>query len=207
MSHALRPAALLALAGACALGASRLWNPARASRAVESAAVLPARAGEFVSGGEEPVDPVVRAALSTASVRRRTYLGPSGATVEATLIVGGDRTALHDPRSCMVGAGWRIEDDRTETLPTADVAVRRCTLAGSLGRFDALYLYVTEGGDSVASPTAIRWQMLSAALRGGRERPVRFLRLLQPAGPGSADRLSRLAAALWPSLSGSGRQP
>ena len=106
----------------------------------------------------------------------------------------------------MVGAGWRIEGDRTETLPGLGASVRRCTLAGALGRFDALYLYVGEDGESVASPTAIRFKMMGAALRGGQERPVRFLRLLQPTAPGSEARLTALASALLPTLTGSGRQ-
>lgn len=207
MSHALRPAALLALAGVGALATSRVWNPARATAAPKSGAALPVRAGEFVSAGEEPVDPVVRAALSSASIAQRAYSYRRGGQVQATLIEGGDRTALHDPRSCMVGAGWRIEEDRTESLPLAGVSARRCTLSGELGRFDALYLYVTDDGGSVASPTAIRWRMLGAALRGGEERPVRFLRLMQPSAPGSSARLTELAVALWPSVSRSGRQP
>ena len=206
MSHALRPAALLAISGLAALGVSRLWNPARAESSPELAtACLPARAGALASSGDDPIDPIVQGALSSARVQQRTYVGPQGERVQATLIVGGDRTALHDPRSCMVGAGWQIEGDRTETLPNSAVAVRRCELAQGAARFEALYVYATGDGGSVASPTAIRLRMLGAALRGGRERPVRFLRLLQPASAGSSERLPRLAAALWPSLSG--RQP
>ena len=206
MPTLLRPAALLVLAGAAALGGSRLIEPAPKPSASLFALNLPMNVGDWTARGGERVDPLVARALATAQIRQRTYRHPGGACVMATLIAGSDRDALHDPRSCLAGAGWVIENDRVETLPETKITVRRCTLVGDSGRFDALYVY-RAGGESIASPTQIRLRMLGAALLGGKGTPVRFLRLLRPSSSAGSDPLPALAAALWPAVSSeSGRQ-
>ncbi len=200
MQNPLRPPAVLAALGALALVVSFLWKPALAQRFVGlSNLTLPARAGELRLVGELPIDPLVRDALPTADIRQCEYRDSSGESVQLTLIAGRDRDSLHDPRSCMVGAGWGIESDRVEPLPGAGISLRRCTMAQGESRYEALYGYVL-GGEVLAEPTRIRGRMLATALLGRKDRPVCFFRLVRRAERLEKTTFDIFAATLWQKL-------
>ncbi|MGC4042937.1 MAG: exosortase-associated EpsI family protein [Armatimonas sp.] len=194
------PEKSIAIMCVAALTVSYFWKAEAAPAfAGLSQVTLPKHIGTFVRSGPLPIDPLVRSAIPTADIRRQLYSLPTGEDVELTLIAGRDRDSLHDPRSCMVGAGWRIEDDRVELLPGTSVSLRRCTLAQGTQRFDVLYGYVADG-KVLAEPTQIRGRMLAAALLGRRGSPVCFFRLLRPTGRISADKFDAFAAELWGEL-------
>ena len=123
------------------------------------------------------------------------------------LIGGTDRSALHDPRSCLIGAGMQIADDHLERLPGTDVEARACHAVGAPGvpGADMLYLYVVDG-KVVNEVTQIRAAMLWSALLGRRGTPVYFLRFtrsLEADAQTNArghDRLGRFAAEMWTTL-------
>jgi hypothetical protein len=191
----------LALLGLTALGISWFWRPetGKVSRSLIGL-TLPMQSGALVRTESLTVDPLVRGALPTADISRTLYTLPSsGEGVELTLIAGSDRDALHDPRSCMVGAGWRIENDRVEPLAGTGTRLRRCTLAQGAQRFDVVYGYVCEG-NVLAEPTQIRGRMLTAAVLGRKDAPVCFFRLLRPAGRIPDTTFEPFAAALWNAL-------
>jgi hypothetical protein len=200
MQDPLRPPAVLAVLGALTLITSYLWKPGLAPRYVGlSNLTLPARAGELALARELPVDPLVRAALPTADIRQCEYRAASGESVQLTLIAGRDRDSLHDPRSCMVGAGWRIEDDRVEPLAGAGISLRRCTMAQADQRYEALYGYVL-GGEVLAEPTQIRARMLATAVLGRKDRPVCFFRLVRRAERLPQKTFDQFSASLWREL-------
>jgi EpsI family protein len=207
MSHIRRSANLLMLLVAAAFITAMVWKtPPPPKYAGLTAAEVPSRVGEFLSRGDYEMSPEVKATLASQNVVSRSYSDGANA-VDFVLISGTDRRALHDPRTCLTGGGWQLRNDRTERLPGTDVMVRSCQLVGApgAGALDILYLYVVDGR-VINKPTEIRAKMLWTALIGRKNRPVHFLRFIQPVGANSeaaaADhaRLQRFAARMWTAL-------
>ncbi len=184
MPHICRMGYLLTVFFGAALAVSLFWKPAPPARfAGLAGADIPRSVGGWVSGPDESVPADVQAALSSASLVSRTYQ-PSAAGADPlnfVLIGGTDRSALHDPRSCLIGAGMQIQNDHLESLPGTGVEARACrAVAGaSGGGFDILYLYLVNGR-IINSATQIRAAMLWSALLGQRGTPVYFLRFTRP---------------------------
>jgi len=200
MPHICRMVYLLAALIGAALLVSVVWKPAPPQHfAGLAGADVPRSVGGWVSGADESVPADVQAALSSASLTSRTYQpvgnGAAGneAPVNFVLIGGTDRSALHDPRSCLIGAGMQIQDDHLESLPGTGVEARAChavtgtaavtgTSIGSTSTgsgFDIIYLYLVNGR-IINSATQIRAAMLWSALLGRRGTPVYFLRFTRP---------------------------
>ncbi|MBV9850607.1 MAG: EpsI family protein [Armatimonadetes bacterium] len=193
---------LMALVGA-ALATAMVWRPAPPPRfAGIGGGDVPRAVGGYV-GQDYAMAPEVRAALSSADIVSRAY-GRGGDAVDFVLIGGTDRTALHDPRSCLVGAGWKLEGDHTEALPGTGVAVRACHAVGLPGTtgYDIVYLYVVDGR-VINQVTQIRAAMLWSALLGRKNTPVYFLRFMRPLGADAAAdhaRMQSFAAQMWAAL-------
>ncbi len=188
MPHICRMGYLLAVLIGAALLVSVVWKPAPPARfAGLTGPDVPRSVGGWVSGPDESVPADVQAALSSASLTSRTYQPPgSGAAESASpvnfvLIGGTDRSALHDPRSCLIGAGMQIQGDHLEPLPGTGIEARACraVTGTSGGGFDIIYLYVVNGR-IINSATQIRAAMLWSALLGRRGTPVYFLRFTRP---------------------------
>ena len=187
---------------------SKLWKPPVLPPFVGVAsAEIPLNIGGFASPGDYKMDPVVLQALATGDVISREY-SDGQTSVDFAMIGGTDRGALHDPRSCLVGAGWSLENDHTEPLPGTNIDVRACHAVGLGSRgYDIVYLYVVNG-HIINEPTQIRLSMLVSALLGRRNTPVYFLRFMTPdttqggVDPTTHAAMERLAASMWQTLSG-----
>ncbi len=209
MPHVCRMGYLLAALIGVALLVSWLWKPASPARfAGLTGSDVPRSVGGWVSGPDQSVPADVQAALSSASLTSRMYQSAaSQAPVNFVLIGGTDRSALHDPRSCLIGAGMQIQNDHLEALPGTSVEARACraVTGTSTGGFDIIYLYLVNG-QIVNSATQIRAAMLWSALLGQRGTPVYFLRFTRPLDSdprsdalGHAAML-QFATALWTQL-------
>lgn len=175
---------LLAALGAAVWVTSLVWSPPAPPqyRGLETVkGRIPAMAAGFRQERENEFSETVRKALASADLVSYNYVGPSG-SADLTLIGGTDRNALHDPRSCMIGAGWRIEDDHEETLPDINLKVRVCRVTGGgsgATDYEVVYLYVV--GDRIVNQiTEIRTQMLLSAIVGRKGTPVCFVRFMRP---------------------------
>ena len=208
MSHLRRMAALLVLLTGGAFTTAMVWKPAPPAKFTGlQTADVPRAVGGYIAPRDYELTPEVKAALSSADLVSRTYQGGAGA-IDFVMIGGTDRTALHDPRSCLVGAGWRLEDDHAETLPGTAVRAHACHAVGQPGQpgYDITYLYVVDGR-VIDQVTQIRTAMLWSALLGRKNTPVYFLRFMQPLGadgqqsPEDHARLSQFAARMWTALS------
>jgi EpsI family protein len=209
MSNLSWSAYLLASFSALAFLASLWWRPAPPPKYDGLAGwQLPDTVAGFQSQGDETIDPVVRAALSTADIVSRTYRSGSGNIVQFTVIGGTDRSALHDTRSCMLGAGWRIEDDHTETIPGTNIQTRVCRAVKDSPRiaYEVMNLYVVDG-QVITEVTQIRAQMLLSALVGRKNRPTVFVRFMRPLPRGSQtgdaanrEQFQMFAAQMWNTL-------
>ncbi len=225
MPHVCRMGYLLALCIGAALLVSRVWNPAPAARfAGLSSADIPRMVGGCAAGPDDAVPADVQAALSSATLTSRTYQAAetAGDPINFVLIGGTDRSALHDPRSCLIGAGMSVQNDHLERLPGTSIDARACRAAQTGGAgaggsgFDMIYLYLVNGR-VVNEATQIRAAMLWSALLGQRGTPVYFLRFTRPisSDPRGNARghaaLLQFASAMWntlqPRLLPSARQP
>ena len=199
MQNFRRAAYLLNLLLLAALAANAAWKPAPAPRfSGVPAAAVPSEEAGLVSEGETALEPEVQKALSSSATVARTYRSASGELIDFLMIGGTDREALHDPRSCLIGADWRILNDHLEEIPGTGVMARSCRIERPGEAYDVLYFYVV-GSRTVHEATQIRMQMLASALIGRRGVPTHFLRFLQPA---QADHgtMQRFAARMWTSL-------
>lgn len=197
---------LLAGVVGAALLAAMVWKPAPPPTFQGLDKItIPSVVGDF-QGRVVPVDAETRDALVSAQVTAREYRAPSGMLVQLTMIGGTDRSALHDPRSCLVGAGWQLTDDHVEYLEGSGVPVRVChaltTPGAGLPNYDIEYLYVTNR-HVIASATQIRLALLEAALLEQNDSPVYYVRLLTPLPQTPAAQsqehmqLQSFAAGLW----------
>jgi EpsI family protein len=214
MSNVYGAGYLLAFFAALAFVASRLWHPAPPPKySGISEWRIPETVAGFQSQGEETLSPSVRAALSSADIVSRTYQSSGGNVVQFTMIGGTDRSALHDPRSCLTGAGWRIEDDHTETIPGTQVQARKCRVVQdkSSQSYELIYLYVVDG-KIINEVTQIRGKMLLSALIGQKGTPTIFMRFMRPLAPAGSSEpsqvpnesgntyLNTFAAEMWNAL-------
>lgn len=212
MPHIRRMGYLLILIIGAALATAMAWHPAPPKPFVGIAgADVPRTFSGYTSAGNDPVPADVKAALASASLLSRTYTSDAaeanGEPINFVLIGGTDRSALHDPRSCLIGAGMRLEDDHLEALPGTSVTARSCHAVSESGTggSDLLYLYVVDG-KIINQATQIRAAMLWSALLGQQGKPVYFLRFERPINPdASADalghaRLQKFATAMWTRL-------
>jgi hypothetical protein len=127
-----------------------------------------------------PVDSAVSNALPSASIVARRYFAPDGLPIDLTLVTGTDRSALHDPRSCLTGGGWTISADHQERLASGCDA--HCCVATSPdggSRSDFVYFYVIDR-TVISSPSEIREALLASALIGREADTVEFVRLTAP---------------------------
>jgi hypothetical protein len=184
---------LIALIGA-ALITGMVWKPAPPPRFAGIAESAVPAVVDGYQGTDYTMPLVVRQALSSADIISRTYTLGSN-SLDFVLIGGTDRTALHDPRSCLVGAGWKLEDDHTERLPGVGINARACQAVGLPGSpgYDIVYLYIVNGR-AINQVTQIRAAMLWSALLGKKGTPVYFLRFLRPLTPDPSENRANHAA-------------
>jgi hypothetical protein len=172
-----------------------------------SGAMVPKVVADYV-GTEEPVSQDTLLALESAQLITRQYRAENALPIEFAMIGGTDRNALHDPRSCLVGAGGRIDNDRIEHLPTSGLQVRACDAifgtTGNTSTQDTIYFYVTRDG-VISSATDIRLRLLWTALLMRRGEPIYFLRFMTPIAVAESaeqkkiahEKLVKFASAMW----------
>lgn len=211
MPHIRRMGYLLTLLIGAALAMAMVWKPTPPPRFVGvSGADVPRTLGGYRAASDDLVPDDTKAALASADLLSRTYApanGQNGSLLNFVLIGGTDRSALHDPRSCLIGAGMQIENDHLERLPGTDVEARACHAVGApgTGGSDMLYVYVVNG-KVVNQVTQIRAAMLWSALLGRRGTPVYFLRFTRSleadagANARGHDQMGRFAAEMWTAL-------
>ena len=183
MPHICRMGYLLAFTFGVALLVMQVWHPAPPARfAGLGSGDIPRSVGGYKAGPDEAPSADVQAALASATLTSRSYqpAGSAGDAINFTLIGGTDRSALHDPRSCLIGAGMAVQADHLETLPGTGVSARACRAVDAhAGGFDIIYIYLVNGR-VVNDATQIRAAMLWSALLGQRGTPVYFLRFTRP---------------------------
>lgn len=203
----------LTLIMGAALATAMIWKPAPPAHFVGITSADVPREMAGYSAPEDDILPAdVRAALASTDPLSRNYHSSSG-DVNFLLIGGTDRSALHDPRSCLIGAGMQLENDHVERLAGTQVEARSCRAvsqnvvpgASAQPGYDILYLYIVNG-KVINQATQIRAAMLLSAVLGQRGTPVYFLRFTRSTSRNPQDSaadhagLQQFAAEMWKSL-------
>jgi hypothetical protein len=199
MSNLRRSAYLLNGLLAVTLVFALAWKPAPPPKFVGvQPADVPMNLGGLVAHADDVFSDDVKQVLAGSTTVSRTYQSTNGMPISFLMIGGTDRSNLHDPRSCLVGGGWRIEDDHPQPIPGTNVTARSCRIVRDGGEaLDVLYFYVVDG-TIINEVTRIRAEMLVSAALGLPNRPVYFLRFIQPSTKGSnGEAIQRFAAAAW----------
>ena len=208
MSQFRRSTYLLAAIIAVGFVGALLWNPPPPPKFVGvTAGDIPNQMGVFSLVAENTIADDTRAALNSATIFSRTYVGADKSPIDLTIIGGTDRSALHDPRACLVGAGWNLENDHLAQLPGTDIVAHLCRAVNDPDKFreTMLYVYVVDG-KIVNQVTQIRMEMAVSALLGKKNRPVYFVRCMQMIPTGMTDdreieeNLKRFAAETWKNI-------
>ena len=204
----------------------QVWNPAKPKSSEAVAVSVPDVVGDYRSNGDVRLPEKTRAELGASHFIARTYSNKKDIASQFDFVVltGTDRTALHDPRGCMVGAGWAVQNDRTETLPGTNAPVRACDMVGledvvgqksgfgtpdKVARkgisYEVLYVYLVDG-KLVQGVTQIRGQMLLSALVGQQNRPVYYTVFMRSHRDDpqrdrqEGERLRQFAGTMWEAL-------
>jgi hypothetical protein len=204
---------ILTLIIGAALATSMVWKPAPPAQFVGiKSADVPREMAGYSAPEDDILPPDVRAALASTDPLSRNYHQANG-DVNFLLIGGTDRSALHDPRSCLIGAGMQLEDDHVELLPGTQIEARTCRAVSlnavpgvsSQGGYDILYFYIVNG-KVINQVTQIRAAMLLSAVLGQRGTPVYFLRFTRTISPNTQQYasdhagLQQFAAEMWKHL-------
>lgn len=207
MPYIRRMGYLLAVVFAVALLTAMVWKPAPPPpfHGLASGDV-PRDVAGYSAPADYEMTPDVKALLQGADTVSRTYTRDHD-QIDFVLLGGNSRENLHDPRSCLAGAGWALAGDHTEILPGTTVQIHACHAIGLPGQpgFDVLYLYVVDG-KRISAVSQIRMQMLVAALVGKQNAPVYMLRFMEPLDSDpqvqaqTHTRLMAFAAQMWTAM-------
>lgn len=196
-----------------ALATAMIWKPAPPTHFVGiKSADVPRELAGYSAPEDDILPPDVQAALASTDPISRNYHQANG-DVNFLLIGGTDRSALHDPRSCLIGAGMQLQDDHVELLPGTQIEARTCRAVNldvvpgvsSQGGYDILYFYIVNG-KVINQVTQIRAAMLLSAVLGQRGTPVYFLRFTRTIRPNAQEYasdhagLQQFAAEMWKHL-------
>ena len=103
---------------------------------------------------------------------QRLYAGPDGFQVQNTVVLmGADRTSIHQPQICLIATGWKIDRQQETTIPITrphayDLPVMRINtsivqkISDKTQAVSGVYLYwfVTDG-EVTASHKSRMWSM------------------------------------------------
>ncbi|WP_309400698.1 exosortase-associated EpsI family protein [Cerasicoccus maritimus] len=124
--------------------------------------------GPLFKSQETPLTDQERELLGEASAIKKIVLPRGGAPFLFSAIDGTrNRHAVHDPRYCFVGAGWRIVSE--QTLPSTNGDMQALTLERDGEQRYALYWFSTPDGWFVSPMkywTKATWRRLSFGAGG-----------------------------------------
>lgn len=164
---------------------------------------LPAQLGDWSLAASQRLRPEIRQVLGGDDDLVRTYVRDGWPDVSLMLVYwasqSGDRM-IHDPETCLPGAGWSVDESNPVIL--GDTTVQR--YRARRGRSEVLfYTWYVQGGAPVANALVRRLTMTRAYFTGRTEGAmIRTLVFLDGSRSGAEveNALSEFSAALMPEL-------
>lgn len=104
-------------------------------------------------GAPTETDPAAIELLGREHVDTRAYRNDRGGVIQMIITTtGGDRHRAHPPEYCMTGAGWQIQDRRTEQMVMLGIGIPVTRLSLSRQALHQTMVYwFTDGGLAVGS--------------------------------------------------------
>jgi hypothetical protein len=198
---------LLVAMNAVALIGMIVWKPAPFPKFVSlTTDQIPRVLAGFSAPSDLTIPDRARRALESATIVSRSYSNDDE-EIDFNFIAGTDRNALHDPRSCLIGAGMQLINLHSESLPGQDVDVAVCRGVDTNGGadLDIAYMYYVDG-KVINRPTEIRWAMLRGLLLGQKNAPAYFFEYAMPVQHGAPipqdahAQMIAFAAQMWNTL-------
>jgi hypothetical protein len=178
---------------------------------------IPTNATGWVAVPTNVSDVVVGALPSDTSMGQVIYRDGLGFPITVTTVMmGTDRTSIHQPQFCLRGSGWNIDDARSELTTVhierpqpVDLPVMKlvATLAteenGQKANYSGLYVYWFVAGDAVTAEHTQRvWSMTRTLLEKGELQRWAYISFFAPCLPGQEDatfeRVKKLMNATLP---------
>jgi hypothetical protein len=142
--------------------------------------LLPERVLEFSSESFAPTSEELGVLPRDTTIGRRIYTAPDGFRIQLTaVLMGSDRTSIHNPQFCLTGQGWSIDSRERTTVPLTGpapyelpvmklTATKRFPTAGREITRRGLYAYWFVADKLVTADHRERmWWMASELLRTG----------------------------------------
>lgn len=131
---------------------------------------------------------------------QRLYVAPDGFQVQNTVVLmGADRTSIHQPQICLVASGWKIDRQEEAIIPIArphgyDLPVMRLKTSivqknGDQTRVVSgvyVYWFVTDG-EVTASHKSRMWSMARDLVRTGVLQRWAYITYFATCPPGAED--------------------
>lgn len=151
---------------------------------------------------EVPISEVVTNVLPPdTSYRQGVYSNATGIIQHFVVMMGSDRTSIHQPQYCLTGAGWTIDDARSEITTVRlerprpmDLAVnkliatRRFEQDGKKYAVSGVFVYWYVAGDAVtADHSQFGMKMIKHMLRTGELQRWAYVTYFAPCNPGQED--------------------
>ena len=207
MSNVCRVALVLVLALFAALAVKMHWRPYQSAVVPLKEADVPLAVAGYTAlpdgAWNHTLEADAEKLIQQSQVVARIYRS-EGDEISFLLVSGSGRTALHDPRLCLTGSGWRLSDAHTEPLPGTPIVMQQNEAAtvSALPDTSLTYFYIVKGR-AISSPTEIRVALLGSSLLGRDSAPVYFFRFIQPINPDPAQakrnraHMLSFAAEMW----------
>jgi hypothetical protein len=180
-------------------------------------AVLPARVLDYTSEEIETDKMVLEVLPKDTSFGQRHYKAADGFWANLNVVLmGSDRTSLHKPQFCLIGAGWRIDQTENVTVRIPrpqpyDLPVTKLTTSrevmdnGQVRTWRGVYAYwfVCDGAISGEDSGGQRmWWMARELLRTGVLQRWAYVTCFAACPPGQEDatfkRMEKFLAAAVP---------
>lgn len=136
------------------------------------------------------------------SFRQGAYVDAEGAIQTFVVMMGSDRTSIHQPQYCLTGAGWTIDDARSELtkvrierprpvdLPVMKlIATRTDEREGRSQKWSGVYVYWFVAGDAVTGEhSQFGLGVIQHMLRTGELQRWAYITYFAPCVPGQEER-------------------
>ncbi|MBI3850112.1 MAG: exosortase-associated EpsI family protein [Verrucomicrobia bacterium] len=178
---------------------------------------LPEKVPGYKSEPVETPEIVISILPKDTSYGQRRYLAEDGfQAVVNVVLMGSDRTSLHKPQYCVVGAGWTIDQTEMTTVPVSrphpyDLPVIKLTttkqamINGQRVTARGIYVYWFVADQAIsgdASGAKRMWSLATHLLRTGELQRWAYVTYFAVCAPGQEDatyhRLQQLMAVSVP---------
>jgi hypothetical protein len=174
---------------------------AKGAKVADQSVLLP----ETIAGAKsaaEPVTDIELAALpkDTTFGRRRYWLDKDFITDISVVLMGTDRTSIHQPQFCLVGQGWAIDQTehvamRVEQPHPYDLPVIKLTASKSVAREDqhgaimrGIYVYWFVSADKITADQGTRlWSIAKTMVEKRELERWAYISYFAPCHPGEED--------------------